>query len=206
MENPSGRSAVKVVAVFVVVALVAVVGFASYASTMLKHEPSFPPIESSTSTTRSRQAASETSSYTQSTSSSPSATASSGGLTITNMFGDVAAPGIQSPYSNSSSIADGTTLKGSPGKTYDILVEAIYQDCNNGCPAEITSVTSSTPGFVVVGTAPSLPISFENCGFLCVDGMTSVSSEGGVQAAVTVKVTAPSTPYTGTLTLVAHTK
>ncbi len=157
---------------------------------------------SSSSTLSSSSPIPATASYEESASNS---TVPSGGLNISNMFADVIAYSLSTPTSNSSSIADGSTFHGSPGETISVLFVVVYQDCSLQCPSEITSVTASTPGFTVTGTAPSLPVPFQGCGYICSDASPSMVAPEGKQVAVTVNVLTPSTPYEGTLTLVAQT-
>jgi hypothetical protein len=117
----------------------------------------------------------------------------SGGLTITNMFADVKSFELQAVYSNFSSFAGKTTFDGSPGETILVVVDIVYQACGSGaCPKQITAVDAATSGFAVMSTTPSLPLPLKGAGgdFL--------------EASLTVEVRAPSTPYTGNLTLVVQ--
>jgi len=121
------------------------------------------------------------------------ASSSSAGISITNMFGDISAFGKQAPFSNSTSYDDRETYQGAPGQTFQVSFDVVYQLCAGACPAQITAVVAETPGFSVqVPTAPPMPVS-------CI-GQTGVN----VECTFTVTVKPPSTPYTGTLTLVAE--
>lgn len=127
------------------------------------------------------------------TSSSPTGQSSSGGLTITNMYADVISFEEQALDSNSSSVAGKTTFNGSSGETFTVVIDIIYQACGAGaCPKQVTAVDTTTPGFVVMGTTPSLPL--------------RLAGAGGdfLGASFTVDVRAPAMPYTGILTLVVH--
>jgi hypothetical protein len=168
-EGISRGAAFTVVVVSVLVAVSMVAVFAGWS-------PGAPPNSSSETT---------------STSASPSS--SSGGLTISNMYADVRSSDEQALYSNSSSVAGKTTFKGSPGETFLVMVDIVYQACGVGaCPKQIAAVSAATPGFTVVSITPSLPLALTGAGgdFL----------EGGL----TVVIRAPPTPYTGDLTLVVQ--
>jgi len=116
----------------------------------------------------------------------------SGGLTITDMFGDINAAGLQAPSSNSSSVADQNTYKGQAGETFPVVFDIVYSLCAGRCPSQVVAVIALTPGFSIVSTTPTMPV--------------PVVPTIGVQmeCQFTVMVKAPSTPYNGTLTLVAQ--
>ena len=125
------------------------------------------------------------------------------GLAITNMFADVYGPGLQFLYSNSSSVGDRSTFEGSTGETFQVLLQLIYLNCGD-CPSQVQAVIAGTPGFVVVVMTPAAPVPLEACPSVCTEG-TTVSAPDGMQVGVTVTVTAPQSPYSGTLSLEAQT-
>jgi hypothetical protein len=109
------------------------------------------------------------------------------------MYADVISSEEQALDSNSSSVAGKTSFSGSPGETFTVVIDIAYQACGAGaCPKQVTVVDTTTPGFVVVATTPSMPL--------------RLSGAGGdfLQASFTVGVRAPAMPYTGILTLVVH--
>lgn len=119
--------------------------------------------------------------------------ANSSAIDITDMYADVVTSGEQAPTSNSSTVYDKSTYSGPSGGTFDVLFDALYQGCLSICPAQVTGVTVETPGFTVIGTIPSMPVPFQGNG----------AGPMNMEATFTVEVMAPSTPYTGTLTLIA---
>jgi hypothetical protein len=170
---------VATIAVILVLVLVGVPMVAHFASTS-------PRAQSSSSLERTSSSANNVAS--QSTSSSAGK-----GLTITNMYADVISFEQQALDSNSSSVAGKTIFNGRTGETFTVVIDITYQACGAGaCPKQVTSVDTTTPGFVVVATTPSLPL--------------RLAGAGGdfLGASFTVDVRAPATPYTGILTLVVH--
>jgi hypothetical protein len=116
---------------------------------------------------------------------------SSGGLVITGVNGDVVSTNHpEALSSNSSTIVGPTPFMGTPGETFTLRYDIVYQAC--ACGPRVVEVDSLTPGFTVVGTTPSLPVPFQGAG------------GDFYQAGFAVEVRAPYTPYTGPLTLVAH--
>jgi len=116
---------------------------------------------------------------------------SSGELKITGVIGDVVS--LNHPEalsSNSSTIIGKMPFIGTPGGTFALRYDIVYQAC--ACGPLVVEVDSLTPGFTVVGTTPSLPVHFQGAG------------GDFYQAGFTVEVKAPATSYTGTLTLLAH--
>ena len=160
---------------------------------IVAHFVGWPPgatIDSSSETTSSTSVDTTAS---QTTSVSTGGSSTPGDLTITNMFADVKSFELQAVYSNFSSIAGKTTFEGSPGETIMVVVDIVYQACGSGaCPKQITAVSAASQGFTVMATTPSLPLPLKGAGgdFL--------------EASLTVEVIAPSTPYTGNLTLVVQ--
>jgi len=108
------------------------------------------------------------------------------------MYAEVVGFGLQTPYMNSSSVADRSTWSGTPGELFNVTFDVIYQDCSSACPSQITEVIAKSPFLVVGQTTPPLPVP--------VIGTTAVNME----VTFTVTVKAPSVPYTGTLTLSAE--
>jgi len=116
---------------------------------------------------------------------------SSGELIITSVSGDV--DSINHPEalsSNSSAVVGKTPFVGTPGETFTLRFDIVYQAC--ACGPRVVEVDSLTPGFTVVGITPPLPVQFQGAG------------GDFYQAGFTVEVKAPATSYTGALTLVAH--
>lgn len=116
---------------------------------------------------------------------------SSGELKVTGAVGDVVS--LKHPEalsSNSSTLVGKTPSIGSPGQTFTLRYDIVYQAC--ACGPLVVEVDSLTPGFTVVGTTPSLPVQFQGAG------------GDFYQAGFTVEVKAPATSYTGTITLLAH--
>jgi hypothetical protein len=127
----------------------------------------------------------------QGSSASTAAGSSSGELKITGVIGDVVS--LNHPEalsSNSSTIVGKIPFIGTPGGTFTLRYDIVYQAC--ACGPLVVEVDSLTPGFTVVGTTPSLPVHFQGAG------------GDFYQAGFTVEVKAPATGYTGTLTLLAH--
>ena len=174
------RSVTNLVFGLVVVLLIAGVLSATY----------FAGSNASTVTPTSPSASSASQSTTK-TSSSSSSSQESGPYIITDLHTDVVSPDDQeSLYSNLSSIAGRMPFVYLPGETFTVEYNIVFQAC--ACNPQVLSVNSMTSGFVVVSTDPPLPVPFGGSGG---DFYT---------ASFNVEVTAPSTPYTGTLTLVAH--
>jgi hypothetical protein len=124
-------------------------------------------------------------------SASTAAGSSSGELKITGVIGDVVS--LNHPEalsSNSSTIIGKMPFVGTPGGTFTLRYDIVYQAC--ACGPLVVEVDSLTPGFTVVGTTPSLPVHFQGAG------------GDFYQAGFTVEVKAPATSYTGSLTLLAH--
>jgi hypothetical protein len=92
--------------------------------------------------------------------------------------------------SNSSAVVGKTPFVGTPGQTFTLRFDIVYQAC--ACGPRVVEVDSLTPGFTVVGTTPPLPVQFQGAG------------GDFYQAGFTVEVKAPATSYSGALTLVAH--
>jgi len=116
---------------------------------------------------------------------------SSGELIITSVSGDV--DSINHPEalsSNSSAVVGKTPFVGTPGETFTMRFDIVYQAC--ACGPRVVEVDSLTPGFTVVGITPPLPVQFQGAG------------GDFYQAGFTVVVKAPATSYKGALTLVAH--
>jgi hypothetical protein len=123
--------------------------------------------------------------------SSTVAGASSGGLIITGVSGDVVSTNHpEALSSNSSTIIGKMPFIGTPGETLTLQFDIVYQAC--ACGPQVVEVDSLTPGFTVVGTSPSLPVHFQGAG------------GDFYQAGFTVEVKAPVASYTGTLALLAH--
>jgi len=199
MEARHGRSRRWIAAI--AVALIVVAALGSYGFSRFQgNGPATSSLQSASSVASDSLSVSPSS---QSASSPAESTQSAVGIVITGMYADVAAPGFAPPSSNDSSVSDRTTFRGALGETFSVLFEFIYQDCSNPCPGQVTSITTTTPGFVIVGTTPTTPVPVSSCGFLCTDG-PSVNSQDGMQAAITVEVMSPQAAYTGPLTLVGH--
>jgi len=77
-----------------------------------------------------------------------------------------------------------------PGETFTVEYNIVFQAC--ACAPQVVEVDVLTNGFKVASTDPPIPIPFGGSG---ADFYTVTFN---------VEVTAPSTPYGGTLTLVAH--
>jgi hypothetical protein len=172
-----GRSIVAIIIVLILVG-VAAIAFFSIGS------PATPVVSNGTTTSSQGQ--------TTGTQTGSAATGASGGLVITNMFGDVQGAGLQAPYQNSTSVFDQSTYKGHPGEVITVTFDIVYQLCAGRCPSQIIAIIALTQGFSVVSTVPTMPV--------------PVNPTIGVQqeAHITVMVQTPSTPYNGTLTLVAQ--
>jgi hypothetical protein len=180
------------------IVLVVAIGYAVYTSA-----PATPIPAVTSSSVLSSSAVGSTSLPAEVTISS-NGSAPSSGLNITYMYANIDDPGGPAPYSISSSIADGNTFKGASGQEISVLFQVIYQDCSLGCPNTVTKVTTPTPGFEVMGTSPVVPVPFQQCG-ICTDGDSSIVTSTGEEIAIAVNIMPPSTPYSGTLTLVAET-
>ena len=186
----------------VVALLVIVVGVGYYLSTS---------VLGSSSTTQSSSGGAVSSSSTGSASStSPSSSAvqtitvtsgnvtttttTSYGLDITNMYADMIGAGLQAPYQNSSSVGDNSVYHGTPGQQIQVEFDVVYQLCANGsCPSQVSAVVIANQGFSIIPpTVPPMPVA-------CV-ATTGVN----IECEFLVTVQTPSTPYTGTLTLVAQ--
>jgi len=115
-------------------------------------------------------------------------------LTITNVYDDVALLDEQQLQevlvSNYTKVAGSSPFIGTPGEVFTVDADLTFQACP--CVHQVTEVDSLTPGFTVMGTSPPAPLPF--------------GGQGGdfYEADFTIEVMAPSTPYNGTLTLVAH--
>lgn len=128
---------------------------------------------------------------TSKSSSSSSSSAQTGEFVITDLHTDVVSVDDQeSLYSNLSSIAGKMPFVYLPGETFTVEFNIVFQAC--ACAPQVVSVDSMTSGFRIASTDPPLPVSFGGAGG---DFYT---------ASFNVEVTAPSTPFLGTLTLVAH--
>jgi len=149
---------------------------------------------SSKSSTTSTSSSSTSSTSTSGTGTAPTSGSSTGGFVITNMYADIIGAGLQAPYENSSSVPDRSTFTGTPGQQFQVVFDVVYQLCAAGsCPTAVTAVVVQTHGFSVIPpTVPPMPVS-------C-NATVSVN----VECTFTVTVQAPSSPYTGTLTLVAQ--
>ena len=123
--------------------------------------------------------------------STASATSQSLELHITNMYGAVSGK-FPVPSQNSSSVAGKTAYDGVTAQPFQVNFDIVYQGCAGSCPSKIVAVSSGTPGFTVTGTLPDLPVP--------VVGAAPIQLE----CHFVVTVQPPSTPYTGTLTLVAQ--
>ena len=113
-------------------------------------------------------------------------------MVITHFYGDVQGATLQAPYQNSTSVADQDSYKGRPGEVISVSFDIVYQLCAGRCPSQIIAVIALTQGFSVVSTVPQMPVP--------VTPTVGVNQE----AHFTVMVQTPSTPYNGTLTLVAQ--
>ena len=158
---------------------------------ILAHFEGWPFGSSSVSSLETSISANSSISSSRNSSTSAMTSSSFGGLIITNMFVDVPSSDEQALYSNSSSVSGKTTFSGSPGETFTVTIDVVYQACGAGaCPKQVTGIGSATPGFAIIATTPSLPL--------------LMTGAGGdfLEAGFTVEVMAPTTPYTGALTLV----
>ncbi len=192
-EGGSRRARALVAVGLLALVLIVAIGYGVYTST---------PVRTSSSVLTSPVLS--TSSLATEATLSSNGSASPSGLTITYMYADIDDPGAPYPYSNGSSIADESTFTGGSGQEISVLFQVIYQDCSLGCPNTVTRVTTPTPGFEVTGTSPAVAVPFQQCG-ICTDGDSSIVTSTGEEIAIAVNVMPPSTPYSGTLTLVAET-
>ena len=172
------KNALVVTVVLVVVVIAAVAGLSI--RSFITSSPT------STSVSTSRQASSHP----------PSA-----GLNVTNMFVIVLSGRFQPPSSNSTTINGGhTTFAASAGATFTVDIDIEYSDCGgNGCPAEITSVFVAPASFTVQAITVMPPNSGAG-----LPALVSPTSGNRKDCRFSVTITAPSTPYTGPLTLTAQ--
>lgn len=115
-----------------------------------------------------------------------------GQLVITKVVGDINSSDQQqvlySLYYNETEFSGNLPFVGNPGQTFWLQVDLQFAACP--CVGEVSSVTSSTPGFTVSGFSPALPEQFSGIGGDYYD------------VGFWIQVKAPSTPYNGTLTLI----
>jgi len=115
-------------------------------------------------------------------------------LKIANAIDDISLLGepqvMEVLVSNFSTIAGKTSFVGTPGENFSVDISLDFQACP--CVHQVVAVDSLTPGFTVEGTTPSVPVPF--------------TGGGGdfYMASFSVEVMAPSTPYSGNMTLLVH--
>jgi hypothetical protein len=116
------------------------------------------------------------------------------------MFVNVLSGAFQPPSSNSTTInTNRTTYTASAGTTFTVDVDIEYNDCHgSSCPSEITSLTVSPSSF----TVQSITVNPPNSG-AGLPALVSVTSGNRKVCNFIVAITAPTTPYTGPLTLTA---
>ena len=185
LYSARGRSGIGkgLLAIIIVLVLVGVAAAALYANgPMGASSSSIAPSSSSASSTGATTGS-------QSSSGSTGGTSSSGGLNITNMYADVLGAGLQAPISNSTSIFDRGTYTAATGLTFTVDVDIVYSLCAGRCPTQIIAVVPEPSGFTVESTSPDMPVP--------VQGTVGVQQE----CHFIVTLQAPSTPYTGPLTL-----
>ena len=196
-----GRSVLAVIVVLLVV-LVAVVAVASSGSKVASSSTS---ASSSTASSSSASTASETTApQTQSSSSAQTSTSqthsSSAGLDITNMYADVLDSKFQSPSRNYTSINNNqTTFAASAGVTFTVDINIDYANCSvSSCPSEISAVSVTPSNFYVESIQVLPPTSGAG-----LPAAMMLDNNGEETCHFIITITAPSTPYTGPLTVTA---
>jgi len=118
------------------------------------------------------------------------------------MFVIVLSGSFQPPSYNSTTIDNNrTSYSGSPGATFTVDVDIEYNDCNgSSCPSAVTSLSVAPASF----TVRSIVVDPPNSG-AGLPALVSVTSGSKKVCNFIVAITAPTTPYTGPLTLTALT-
>jgi cytoskeletal protein RodZ len=195
-----GRSVLAVVIVLLVV-LVAVVAVSSGGSKSTSSSTSANTLSASTSSAST--AAMTTTSLAQSSTSVQTSTSrtssTSAGLEITNMYADVLGSRFQSPLRNYTSVNNQTTFVASVGVTFSVDINIDYANCSaNSCPSEISDVSVSPSNFYVISIQVLPPTSGAG-----LPAAVMLNNDGEETCHFIITLTAPSTPYTGPLTVTA---
>lgn len=117
------------------------------------------------------------------------------------MYADVLGSSFQSPSRNYTSINDNqTTYVASVGVTFSVDINIYYDNCSvSSCPTEISSVSVAPSNFYVVSIQVIPPTSGAG-----LPAAMMLANGGQETCHFIITITAPSTPYTGPLTVTAQ--
>ena len=193
-----GRSVLAGVIVLLVV-LVAVVGVSSGGSKSTSSSTSANTFSVSTSSASTAPMTTTSLTQSSSTSSTSRTYSTSAGLEITNMYADVLGSRFQSPLRNYTSVNNQTTFVASVGVTFSVDINIDYANCSaNSCPSEISDVSVSPSNFYVISIQVLPPTSGAG-----LPAAVMLNNNGEETCHFIITLTAPSTPYTGPLTVTA---
>jgi hypothetical protein len=116
------------------------------------------------------------------------------------MYANVLGSSFQSPLRNYTSINNNqTTFVASVGVTFTVDINIAYASCRaNSCPSEISSVSLSPSNFYVISIQVFPPTSGAG-----LPAAVMLNNSGEQTCHFSITITAPSTPYTGPLTVTA---
>jgi len=117
------------------------------------------------------------------------------------MYAEVLSGSFQSPSSNSTTINNGqTNYTASVGATFTIDVNIRWDNCHIGsCPSDVTSISVAPSNFYVESIQVLPPTSGAG-----LPAAVMLNDAGQESCHFIITITAPSTPYSGPLTVTAQ--